>query len=46
MLTMQQLKLAALKTGQSILKNETKSLVKSMGHRLTALITRKGSATK
>ncbi len=42
----QQLKLAALKAGESFSKDETKSLVMSMGHRLTAVIVRKGSATK
>ncbi len=35
---MQQLELAALKAGKSISKDETKSLVMSMGHRLTAVI--------
>ncbi len=33
----QQLELAALKAGKSISKDETKSLVMSMGHRLTAV---------
>ncbi len=42
----QRLELAALKAGKSISKDETKSLVMSMGHRLTAVIVRKGSATK
>ncbi len=42
----QQLELAALKAGKSISKDEIKSLVMSMGHRLTAVIVRKGSATK
>ncbi len=42
----QQLELAALKAGKSISKDETKSLVMSMGHRLTAVIVRKGSATR
>ncbi len=42
----QQLELAALKAGESISKDETKSLVMSTGHRLTAVIVRKGSATK
>ncbi len=42
----QQLELAALKAGKSISKDETKSLVMSMDHRLTAVIVRKGSATK
>ncbi len=42
----QQLELAALKAGKSISKDESKSLVMSMGHRLTAVIVRKGSATK
>ncbi len=42
----QQLELAALKAGKSISKDETKSLVMSMGHRLTDVIVRKGSATK
>ncbi len=40
------LELAALKAGKSISKDETKSLVMSMVHRLTAVIVRKGSATK
>ncbi len=40
------LELAALKAGKSISKDETKSLVMSMGHRLTAVIVCKGSATK
>ncbi len=31
---------------KSISKDETKSLVMSMGHRLTAVIAHKGSATK
>ncbi len=34
----QQLELAAFKAGESILKDETKSLVMSMDHRLTAMI--------
>ncbi len=38
--------LAGLKAGKSISKDETKSLVMSMCHRLTAVIVRKGSATK
>ncbi len=42
----QQLELAALKAGQSISKDETKSLVMSMGHILTAVIMRKGPETK
>ncbi len=42
----QQLELAALKAGKSISKDETKSLVMSTGHRLTAVIVHKGSATK
>ncbi len=42
----QQLELAALKAGKSISKDETKSLVMSMGHRVTAVIVSKGSATK
>ncbi len=42
----QQLELAALKAGKSISKDETKSLVMSMCHRLTAVIVLKGSATK
>ncbi len=42
----QQLELAALKAGKSISKDETKSLVMSMGHRFTAVIVLKGSATK
>ncbi len=42
----QQLELAALKAGKSISKDKTKSLVMSMGHRLTAVIVRKGSGTK
>ncbi len=41
----QQSELAALKTGESISKYETKSLAMSMGHRLTAVIC-KGSVTK
>ncbi len=41
----QQLELAAIKVGKSISKDETKSLVMFMGHRLTAVIVRKGSAT-
>ncbi len=41
-----QLELAALKAGKSISKDETKSLVMFMGHRLTAVIVSKGSATK
>ncbi len=42
----QQLELAALKAEKSISKDETTSLVMSMCHRLTAVIERKGSATK
>ncbi len=42
----QQLELAALKAGKSISKDETKSLVMSMDHRLTAVIVCKGSASK
>ncbi len=42
----QQLELAELKAGESISKDKTKSLGMSMGHRLTALMVRKGSATK
>ncbi len=42
----QQLELATLKAGTTISKDETKSLVMSMGHRLTAVIVRKGSANK
>ncbi len=42
----QQLELAALRAGKSISKDETKSLMMSLGHRLTAVIVRKGSATK
>ncbi len=42
----QQLELAALKAGKRISKNETMSLVMSMGHRLTAVMVHKGSATK
>ncbi len=42
----QQLELVALKAGESISKDETKSLAMSMCHRLTAVIVRKGSATK
>ncbi len=42
----QQLKLAALKAGKSISKDETTSLVMFMGHRLTAVIVHKESATK
>ncbi len=40
------MELAAWKAGESISKDETKSLVMSTGHRLTAVIVRKGSATK
>ncbi len=40
------MELAAWKAGESISKDEPKSLVMSMGHRLTAVIVRKGSATK
>ncbi len=42
----QQLELAELKAGKRISKDETKSLVMSMCHRLTAVIVCKGSATK
>ncbi len=42
----QQLELAALKAGKSISKDEIKSLVMSMCHRLTAVIVCKGSGTK
>ncbi len=42
----QQLEMAALKAGKSISKDETKSLVMSTGHGLTAVIVHKGSATK
>ncbi len=35
-----------LKAGESISKDEIKSLVMSMCHRLTAVIVHKGSATK
>ncbi len=42
----QQLNLAAIMSGTSISKDETKSLVMSMGHRLTAVIVHKGSATQ
>ncbi len=42
----QQFELATIKAGKSISKDETKSLVMSLGHRLTAGIVRKGSATK
>ncbi len=42
----QQLELAALKAGKNISKDKTKSLVMSMGHRLTFVIVRKGSGTK
>ncbi len=42
----QHLELAALKAGKSISKDELKSLVMSMCHRLTAVIVCKGSATK
>ncbi len=45
-LNKQQLELAAIKAGEIISKDETKSLVMSLGHRLTAVIVRKGSATK
>ncbi len=42
----QQLELAALKAEKNISKDETKSLVMSMCHGLTAVIVHKGSATK
>lgn len=42
----QQLKMAAVKAWQSISKDDTKSLVMSMGRRLTAVIACKGFATK
>ncbi len=42
----QQLELAAIKAGESISKDEIKSLVMSMGHRLPAVIVRMGSSTK
>ncbi len=42
----QQLELAASKARKSISKDEPKSLVMSMCHRLTAVIVCKGSATK
>ncbi len=42
----QQLELATLKAGKSISKDKTKSLMMPMGRRLTAVIVRKGSATK
>ncbi len=42
----QHLELTALKAGESISKDESKSLVMSMCHRLTAVIVHKGSATK
>ncbi len=42
----QKLELAALKAGENISKDETKSLVMSTSHRLTAGIVRKRSATK
>ncbi len=42
----QQLELAALKAGKSVSKDETKSLMMSVGHRLTAVIVHKGSTTK
>ncbi len=38
--------IGCIKGWESISKNETKSLVMSMGHRLTAMIVSKGSATK
>ncbi len=41
-----QFELAALKAGKSISKDKIKSLVMSTGHRLTAVIVHKGSATK
>ncbi len=41
-----QLEMAALKAGESNSKDKTKSLVMSTGHRLTAVIVHKGSATK
>ncbi len=40
------MELAALKARESISKDETKSLVMSMCHRLTAVIVLKGPATK
>ncbi len=42
----QQLELAALKAGEIISKDETKSLVMSMDHRFTVAIVHKGNATK
>ncbi len=39
-------KISCIKGWESISKDETKSLVMSMCHRLTAGIVRKGSATK
>ncbi len=42
----QHVELAALKAGKCISKDETKSLVMCMCHRLTAVIVRKSSATK
>ncbi len=42
----QQLELAALKEMERVSKYETKSLVMSIGHRLTAVIVCKASATK
>ncbi len=45
-LNKQQLELAALKAGKSISKDETKIIVMSMGHRLTAVIVRKRSEAK
>ncbi len=38
--------IGCIKDWESISKDEIKSLVTSMGHRLTAVIVRKGSATK
>ncbi len=40
------MELAALKAGESISKDETKDRPDVYGHRLTAVIVRKGSATK
>ncbi len=38
--------IGCIKGWESISKDEIKSLMMSMGHRLTAVIVRKGSATK
>ncbi len=40
------IRIGCIKGWESISKDETKSLVMSMSHRLTAVIVRKGSETK